>query len=398
MNSISGKIVVSGYAETPVSRARVDKGEPKLTAEEYYSMALHMLLKQTGLEKRDLKGQGVGVAGSVWPHAEIWSAELVQNLGLEPKYLVRADQGGANGAALLVSGILAIHSGYVDHFLILGADAPMSLSGEGPRTWRYEDDYLKPFGMMGPNSMMAMVMRRQMHLYGYKPEHYGKVSVVQRGHATLNPNAYLRTPIKMEDYLASPMISDPVRLLDICIFVNGGLALLLSSQEKAKTITDKPVLIKGFGEWHNPSSETALPDVTTSGVKESSKQAYEMAGVKPSDIDLFNPYDDYTAAVLMQLEDAGFCPKGGAGKLLEEIDISNRGQLPINTGGGQLSAGQAGMVGGLHHIVEAVRQLREEAGERQVRGAMVGLVTSLGGLAYGGSFVNNYTLVFGAGV
>lgn len=398
MNLIAGSVVVSGYAETPVSRARVDKGEQRLTAEEYYAWALNMLLDQTGLEKKDLKGQGIGVAGAVWPHAEIWSAELMQNLGLEPKYLVRADQGGANGAALLVAGILAIHSGYVEHFLVLGADAPMSLSGEGPRTWRYEDDYLKPFGMMGPNSMMAMVMRRQMHMYGYKPEHYGRVAIVQREHASLNPNAYLRTPIKIEDYLASPMISDPVRLLDICIFVNGGLALLLSSREKGRKITDKLVAVRGFGEWHNPGSETGLQDITLSGLVESSKQAYTMAGLKASEMDFFNPYDDYTAAVLMQLEDAGFCPKGGAGKFLEETDISYRGQLPVNTGGGQLSAGQAGMVGGFHHIVEAVRQLRGEAGERQVKDARYGLVASLGGLAYGGSFVNNYALIFEGGL
>jgi acetyl-CoA acetyltransferase len=396
--SISEKVVISGYAETPVSRARTDKGEPRFSADEYYAMALDMLLKKTGLDKKELKGQGVGVAGAVWPHAEIWSAELVQNLGLEPKYLVRADHGGANCAALLVSGILAIHSGYVDHFLVIGADAPMSVSDDGPRTWRYELDYLIPFGMMGPNSMIAMLMRRQMHLFKYVPETYGKISVTQREHASLNPNAYLRTPIKMEDYLASPMISDPVRLLDICIFVNGGLALLLSSRSSGKEITDKPVAVKGFGSWHNPSAESSLQDVTVSGVVEASRQAYEMAGLKCSDMDFFNPYDDYTAAVIMQLEDAGFCQKGGAEIFLKETDISYRGQLPINTGGGQLSAGQAGMVGGFHGFVEAVRQLRGEAGVRQVKDAKYGLVTSLGGLAYGGCFVNNYAFVLEGGV
>jgi acetyl-CoA acetyltransferase len=141
-----------------------------------------------------------------------------------------------------------------------------------------------------------------------------------------------------------------------------------------------------------------LQDITVSGLVESTKQAYNMAGLEASEMDFFNPYDDYTAAVLMQLEDAGFCQKGGAGKFLEETDISFRGQLPINTGGGQLSAGQAGMVGGFHHLVEAVRQLRGEAGDRQVKDAKYGLVTSLGGLAYGGSFVNNYTFVFEGGL
>ncbi|MEM2972836.1 MAG: hypothetical protein QXS50_01635, partial [Candidatus Caldarchaeum sp.] len=164
------KVSVSAYAETPVSRARVDKGEQKLTLEEYYAWALSLVLKQSGLKLKDLRGQGVGVTGSAFPRSEIWSAEVVQNLGLQPKLLARADHGGANGAALLVVGALAVNSGYVEHFLILGADTPMNISGEGSSTWRYELDYLMPVGMMGPNSMAAMMMRRQMDVYGFKPE------------------------------------------------------------------------------------------------------------------------------------------------------------------------------------------------------------------------------------
>ncbi|MEM2766142.1 MAG: hypothetical protein QXG75_03310, partial [Candidatus Caldarchaeum sp.] len=258
----SASVSVTGYAETPVSRARVDKGEKKLTIEEYYAWALNLLLKQTELSLKDFKGQGVGVTGSAYPRAEIWSAEVVQNLGLEPKLLVRADQGGANGTALLIAGALAIHAGYVDHFLILGADTPMNIAGEGSLTWRYELDYLMPVGMMGPNSMAAMMMRRQMEVYGYKPEQYGKVSVSQRENASKNPMAYFRTPLKIEEYLSSPMISDPLRMLDICPFVNGGFAVLLSKTSLAWKISDKPVKLVGFGEWHNPDASNTLRDIT----------------------------------------------------------------------------------------------------------------------------------------
>ncbi|MEM4561059.1 MAG: thiolase family protein [Candidatus Caldarchaeum sp.] len=391
------KVSVSAYAETPVSRARVDKGEQKLTLEEYYAWALSLVLKQSGLTLKDLRGQGVGVTGSAFPRSEIWSAEVVQNLGLQPKLLARADHGGANGAALLVVGALAINSGYVEHFLILGADTPMNISGEGSSTWRYELDYLMPVGMMGPNSMAAMMMRRQMDVYGFKPEHYGKVSVSQRLNASKNPNAYFKTPLKLDEYLASPMISDPLRMLDICPFVNGGFALLLSRSDLAAKLTDKPVRVVGVGEWHNSDADSRLPDITTTGLKKACDQAYRMSGLKPSRISFVNFYDDYTPVVLMQLEDAGFCEKGKASRFLEENDITYAGSLPVNTGGGLLSYGQAGMAGGLHHLVEAVRQLRGEAGERQVKDARYGMVTALGALAHGGTFINTYAVIMEAG-
>ncbi|MCX8201614.1 MAG: thiolase family protein [Candidatus Caldarchaeum sp.] len=388
-------VAVSGYAETPLSRARVDKGEKKFSIEYYYAWALNLLLEQTGLRLEDLRGQGVGVTGSAYPRAEIWSAEVIQNLGLEPKLLVRADHGGANGASLLVSGALAIHAGYVDHFLIIGADTPMNIVGEGALTWRYELDYLMPVGMMGPNSMAAMMMRRQMHEYGYRSEHYGKISVSQRENASKNPNAYFKTPLKMEEYLASPLISDPLKMLDICPFVNGGFALLLSRKKTAEKITDKPVRVAGFGSWHNLDASKTIKDVTTTGLKVAVKQAFESSGTKISQIDLINVYDDYTPVVLMQLEDAGVCGKGEAGKFLDQTDITYRGNTPINTGGGLLSYGQAGMAGGLHHLVEAVRQMRGEVGERQVKGLRYALVTALGALEHGGTFINNYAVIFG---
>lgn len=388
-------VAVTGYAETPVSRARVDKGEKKLSIEYYYAWAFNMLLEQTGLSPKDLHGQGVGVTGSAFPRAEIWSAEVVQNLGLEPKILMRADHGGANGAALVVAGSLAIHAGYVDHFLILGADTPMNIVGEGSLTWRYELDYLMPVGMMGPNSMAAMIMTKQIQQYGYKPEHYGKISISQRENASKNPNAYFRTPLKMEEYLASPLISDPLRMLDICPFVNGGFALLLSRNTEAKKITDNPVKIGGFGSWHNFDSSKNLKDITTTGLKIAVKQALESSGTTLKQIGLLNAYDDYTPVVLMQLEDAGFCEKGRAGKFVEGNDITYRGTFPINTGGGLLSYGQAGMAGGLHHLVEAVRQMRGEAGERQVKDLRYSMVTALGALEHGGTFINSFAIIFG---
>jgi acetyl-CoA acetyltransferase len=394
---LRGETAIIGFGETPVSRARADKGEPRLTAEEYFAWAAELALARAGLEKKDFDGQGLGIGGTLWPHAEIWSAEMVQNLGLNPKLVLRADFGGMNGCALLTRAALAVHAGLVDYVLCVAGDAPMSIPDWGQvRTWRYELDFMLPYGMMGPNSMFAFVMRRHMHQYGTTVEHTGKIAVTQRQHASLNPNAYLRQPLTLPDYLSSRMIADPVRLLDCVIPVNGGLAYIVTSAERARKHTDQPVYLLGFGEsdgyLHGSRNR---PDVTYTGVHVSARRALEMAAAAPDRLSFFQPYDDYTIAVIMQLEDAGFCGKGAGGRFVEQTDLSVSGALPVNTGGGQLSAGQAGMAGGFLHLVEAVRQLRGEGGPRQVPDARTGLVTGIGGLAYGVNLVNTTAVVLG---
>lgn len=393
---MKNEVAIVGVGETPFSRGRLDKGEVRLTAEEYLAWAADLALKDAGLSKKDLDGQGLAVCGSEWPHSEIWSAEVAQNLGVSPKLLLRSDHGGMSGVALLVQSALAIRAGFVDFVLVVGADSPMSMEGPGSRTWRYELDFMKPFGMMGPNSLVAFMMRRHMHEYGTKPQHTGKIAVAQRHHATLNPNAYLKAPMTVEDYMKSRFIADPIRLLDACILVNGGVAYVVASREYSKKMNMKSVPVLGFGEHHNyyGNSRNRI-DVTTTGAVIATRDAYKMANLSPKDISFFNPYDDYTIIVLMQLEDADFCKKGEGGKFVENIDLTVKGQLPINTNGGQLSAGQPGMAGGLTHIVETVRQLRDEAGQRQVKDAKYGLATGLGALAYGGTLVNSGAVILG---
>jgi len=390
------EVEIVGAGETPFSRGRVDKGEVRLGAEEYFAWATELALDDAGLSKDDLNGQGLAVTGGEWPHAEIWSAEVAQNLGFGPKLLLRGDHGGMNGTGLLIQSALAINSSFVDLVLCVGADAPMSIEGPPSRTWRYEQDFMKPFGMMGPNSIVAFVMRRHMHQYGTKPEQTGKIAVTQRKHASLNPNAYLKAPMTLDDYMKSRLIADPVRMLDSSILVNGGSAFILASKERAKKITDNPISVLGFGEAHNyMEGPLGTPDVTVTGLKVAAKEAYEMARVGPPQVNLFQAYDDYTIIVLMQLEDAGFCKKGEGGKFVDETDLTFNGSLPINTSGGQLSAGQPGMAGGLTHVVETVRQLRGQAGQRQVKDAKIGLVSGLGGLSFGGNLVNSAAVVLG---
>ncbi len=356
-------------------------------------------MNDAGLRKKDFDGQGAAVLGTAYPHAEIWSAEVIQDLGFNPELLIRSDHGGMGGGALLFQAGLAVTSGVVDMVLCVGADTPMNITTPGAvRTWRYEAEFQKPFGMMGPNSQFAFILRRHIHQYGTKFEQLGKVAIVQRDHAIRNPQGYLKQPLTMEQYLSSRMIADPIRMFDACIPVNGGLAFIVASTEKARQLSNKEKRVKilGIAESDNFLVGTRQrPDMTFTGIFDSSKKAFEMSGTKHEEIDFVQMYDDYTIAVIMQIEDSGFCEKGSGGKFIEEHDISFKGDFPVNTGGGQLSSGQPSMAGGMIPLVESVRQLRGEGGERQVQDAALGLATGIGAIGYGTSLANSMTIILG---
>ncbi len=397
--SLKDKVEIVGYGETPTSRARQDKGEMKLTQQQYFVWASELAISKSGLVKKDFDGQGLAIAGSAYPHAEIWSAEIAQDLGITPSLLLRSDHGGMGGCALLHQSALAVASGVVDLVLCVSADTPMNITTPGAvRTWRYETEFQKPFGMMGPNSQFAFILRRHMYQYGTNQEQLGKIAITQREHALKNPNAYLKQPLTLDQYLSSRMIADPIRMLDACIPVNGGLAYVVASKEMAKKLPhrDNHVSLLGIAETDNYFEGSRMrPDITYLGIKDSSKKAFEMAQVNQRQINFFQPYDDYTVAVIMQIEDCGFCKKGEGGKFVEQNDITWKGNLPTNTGGGQLSSGQPAMAGGFVHVVESIRQLMGEGGERQVKDAKVGVATGIGAISYGNSLVNSITAVFG---
>ncbi len=375
----------------------MEKGEKKLSVQEYFAWAAELALDDAGLQKKDFNGQGIAVTGTAFPHAEIWSAEVIQDLGFSPRLLLRSDHGGMGGCSMLLQAGLAVAQGVVDLVLCIGADTPMNITTPGAvRTWNYEAEFQKPFGMMGPNSQFGFILRRHMHQYGTKAEQLGKVAIVQRDHALRNPNAYLKQPLTMEQYLSSRMIADPIRMYDACIPVNGGLAFIVASTDKAREIasSEKRVKILGIAEADNYSyGPLQKSDLTYTGVFDSAKKAFAMSGRGPSDMDFVQIYDDYTIAVIMQIEDAGFCEKGSGGKFVETRDLSFKGDFPVNTGGGQLSSGQPAMAGGLIPIVESVRQLRGEGGSRQVPEAACGFATGIGAIGYGVSLANSASVI-----
>jgi len=229
-------------------------------------------------------------------------------------------------------------------------------------------------------------MSRYMHESGMTAEHFGKIAVTARYHATLNPDAYLRKPLTLEEYKNSRLISDPIRLYDCVLPANGGKAYIIASRERAKTLRRPPVYLLGWGERNNASAgprSNANPLIT--GIRESGKTAFEMAGVSHKDIDLLALYDDYIPIVMLQIEDLGFCGKNDR-EFFEKTDFTIKGDLPIQTGGGMINCGQPSTTGGMLHVIEVVRQLRGEGGGRQVPDAKYGITTGLGAVNYGKNF------------
>jgi acetyl-CoA acetyltransferase len=238
---------------------------------------------------------------------------------------------------------------------------------------------------------MALIQRLHMAQYGTTLEQIGKIAMAQRENALNNPQALFREPMSYQDYFNSRMISDPIRLFDCVMPCSGAECVILASEERAKKITDKLVYLVTDAEKSHFQVANMLPDKTTFGMKVVGERLF--SEIKREDIDFFEIYDDYPIAVMIQIEDFGYCKKGEGGKFVESHDLTYKGDFPVNTGGGELSVGQAGLAGGFLHIVEALRQLRGEADGHQVKKAERALVSGIGWLNYGRNLGTTAALV-----
>ena len=397
-----GEVAVVGVGRTPYSRAK--PGEPIYTVDDYIAWAADLALTQAGMTKSDFDGQGLAVAHAETAHTVNWSAATAENLGINAKVLIRGDQGGASASSMLIRAAAMIKTGVVDRVLVVGADTPLHIPSAAPglplspeRTRGVFWDFQGPFGIMGATAQFAVVYQRYKHQFGLTPEQTGKVAVSNRFHASLHPGAIYRQPFTLDDYLQSRVLSDPIRLLDCVPIVNGGLAFIVTSKASAKKITDRPVYLLGFGESNNYyHGSRNQPDITTTGFAQAAPQAFSMAGVAHKDIQFFQPYDDYPFVSIMTIEDWGFCKKGQGGAFVTERNLRFDGDFPLSTDGGQLSGGQpGGAIGGFMPLIEAVTQLRGEAGDRQVSNARIGASCGFGGIPYGRPGRSCISLIFG---
>jgi acetyl-CoA acetyltransferase len=340
-----------------------------------------------GLEVKDVDGvitAGGGGGGSALGVAE--------QLGLRPTFSGSCDLAGASAAGMVWRAAAAIASGQaravvcaMSNAMNYGARATRPPPGTpGPqqpaRPSGPAGEFEAPYGPMGPNSGYAMIAARHAYEFGTTDRQRAKVAVDQRTNAGANPVALFREPITVEDVLASRMIVDPLHLLEIVRPCVGGSACVVVSPEVSRSLPHPPVWLLGAGEKVDHNLMAQASSTTTSPIAYTAPKAFEMAGVKPSGMDMLSLYDCYTIMVLVSLEDAGFCAKGSGGPFVADHDLTYKGDLPVNTHGGQLSFGQAALAGGATHITEAVRQLRGEAGERQVPDCELVFVNGNGGI------------------
>ncbi len=380
-NFLSGRdVAIAAYAETPILR-RSGQSPYELAA-----AALEEILIKCDLEPSDIDGLATNV-----PHSEstnqYYTPYLCDYLGVTPRWMDVSDHGGGSALAGVSRAAMAIQAGLCETAVVVCADAPTT--AWNAKNGGYRVDFWDPTGIQGPPGGFGLLMTRYAAQYDLKPEGLGKLAVAQREGATLNELACetLRTPITVQDYLDSRMISSPIRLLDCVMFCDGAAAVLLTSAGRARDMGDgPPVFPASYGEIVNYDGANQTPDVTETGFRVIGPEILENAGLAVGDVRMFHPYDDFLIAEAIQLEQFGWCGPGEGTHFLMETDVSFRGTLPINTGGGQISAGQIGLASGMTNLVEAVRQMRGEAGARQFADASNAVVTGIGVITYGRSW------------
>jgi acetyl-CoA acetyltransferase len=384
--SLRGKVAVIGIGQSPVGK--VPGRSPLWLAAD----AARKAIADAGLQKSHIDGVLSSHAFASPFHR--FSVAFSEYFGIQPTFSNTLQVSGATAATMFNVGAAAIHSGLAETVLIVAADSLMT--GLTPDlalrslTESRDQQYEMPFGIPVANTF-AMTAHRHMKEFGTTSEHLAKVAVIHRRHAARTPGAQQTKPIAVDDVLSSGMVTTPYHKLDCSLISDGGAAFVLTSAERAKALgIESPVYILGAGECYTHEHIFLMPSLTMTGAVESSRKAYAMAGYGPGDMHTAGVYDCFTGTVIMMLEDLGFCPKGAGGPFVESGAVTYGGRMPINTHGGLLSFAHPGMPGSLFHFHEVIAQLRGQCGDRQIAGAELGLVHSLGA-----GFATNATTVLG---
>ncbi len=355
--------------------------------------SVNLALEDAGLDRSDLDGLLVN-PGITWFNNPMASYSLQQAMGLRNLRLTATmNLGGATAAAMVMHASQSIAAGMADCVACVFADAPLRPpspskgKGEGSASaYGFAQGLNAHYGLFGVNAQYAFVAQRHMHRYGTTGDQLGAIAVAERSWANSNPDAqFFDTPMTLADYHASRWVVEPFHLYDCCLVSNGGLAVIVTSAERAKNLKRPPVYILGMAQGH-PGGDPM--ETLVSGAPIAKKTAFKMAGIKLSDVDFCEIYDCYTFTVLVTLEDYGFCEKGEGGPFVATGAIGPGGSIPVNTGGGQLSSFY---MWGMTPVSEAIVQIRGDGGRRQVPKHEVGLVSGNGGI-----LATHSTLVLGS--
>jgi acetyl-CoA C-acetyltransferase len=371
--SIRGKAHIIGAYEHP-TRLAPDKSVAQLHME----CALGAV-RDAGLTLADV--DGYFCAGDA---PGLGALSMIEYMGIRPRHIDTTETGGSSYLIHVSHAAQAIAAGHCNVALITLAGRPRSEASSGlqPRNFGAnipDQPFEAPFGPLTINSY-ALVAARHMHEFGTTAEQLAWIKVAASHHAQHNPHAMLRQVLTVDEVLASPMVSDPIRRMDCCVVSDGGGALIVARPEIARTLKRPLVQIRGAGEFVKGLNGGRV-DLSYSGARHSGAAAFAEAGLTPADIQYVSIYDSFTITVLMQLEDLGFCEKGQGGRFVSDGNlIAGRGRLPFNTDGGGLCSNHPANRGGITKVIEAVRQLRGEAHPAvQVPGCTLALAQGTGG-------------------
>ena len=371
--SLDGQYAIAGVGE-----AGMGKAQPGDTALSLQCEAARLAILDAGLMPADID--------AVFAHWDDRSAGLLvtEYMGLSPRYMDTTMVGGQSNMTHIAHACAAMDAGLCDVALITYGstqrlDRSRSRGGFAQDARMPSGQFVSPYGMLSPIGFYAMQAQLHMHRYGTRPEDLGEVALAARRWAMLNDNAVAREPLTMAEYLASPLVADPLRRLDICQVTDSAGAMVLVRAEHARDLARVPVLVRGFAEQYiQHATPFGTDDWLHNGwLAELGKLALARAGVHRSEIDMVQIYDAFTIAVLIGLEELGFCQRGESGAFVQGGRIAPGGEFPVNTSGGGLSFNHGGMFG-MPLMIESIRQLRGECGARQVPGARNCLVQAYG--------------------
>ncbi len=374
-----GSVAVVGVAESDLGLVA-----PHTSPLDLMAQATRRALDDCGLELSDVDALFMAAT-----QVRMGPMALAEYLRLKPKYFDGTQIGGSSFMAHLAHAQAAIEAGLCEVALIAYGSTQRSVSraAASPREYNY---YETPYNPIMPISAYAMAAARHMHQYGTTREQLAEVAVAARQWALMNPVAWEKEPLTVEQVLKARMVSYPFTVRDCCLVVDGGGAIILTSAARAKTLKKKPAYVLGTGEALGHATISNMPDLTVTAAAESGPKAFKMAGIKPADVDMLSLYDAFTITPILFIEDLGFCPKGEGGRFVSGGNIAPGGKLPVNTSGGGLSYCHPGMYG-LLVMIEAVRQVRGECGERQVKDCEIALAHGNGGV-----LSSQCTVIFGS--
>jgi len=363
-----GSAAIVGVAESDLGAVAKEMSPIDLMAQ-----GIQRALADCGLHLRDVDGLICATTQS-----RTSGLALSEYLGISPAFIDTTILGGSSFMFHVAHAQAALQLGLCKVAVIAYGSTQRTV-GRRQASVREYNPYETPFRPFLPATAYALAASRHMHQYGTTREQLAAVSVAAREWALLNPAAWEKKPLTVDEVLSARMVSYPFTVRDCCLITDGGGAVIMTTAERARSLKKPPVYVLGCGQAITHANISSMPDLTLTGALQSGRAAYEMARLSPGDIDVVELYDAFTINTILFLEDLGFCPKGEGGRFVCDGRIAPGGGLPVNTNGGGLSYCHPGMYG-LFLLIEAARQLRRECGPRQIADCETAIAHGNGGV------------------